>query len=246
MPWLFFTMNSDRMQYVMTKQLPLHIQLRDDATFANYIPGPNQEAWQAVQNLVLNQGDPYLYLWGNPGVGCTHLLEAACQAMGEHNLPTVYISLQDAAHTSPQILQNLENLALICVDDLESIAGQAAWEEALFHLFNQIRAKQGRLLVANHISPHHSTLQLPDLKSRLTWGVTYHLHHLSDLDLLQALQLRAQNRGITLNTTVGQFLITRCTRHIPELLDILTRLDQASLAAQRHLTIPFVKRVLDL
>jgi DnaA family protein len=87
---------------------------------------------------------------------------------------------------------------------------------------------------------------LPDLKSRLTSGATYQVHRLSDEQKINALQLRASKRGLQLTKTVGQFLLTRCSRDMPLLFSTLQKLDKASLAEKRRLTIPFVKKVLAL
>lgn len=227
-------------------QLPLNIQLRDEATFKNFYPGNNAQAVNAVIEVSQGQGESFLYLWGSEKVGKSHLLQAACHGSADLTRSAVYIPLSDIADLSFQVLQGLEKVSLVCLDDLQCLAGKPAWEEALFHLFNRIRAGQGKLLIAADCSPKQIDIQLPDLKSRLAWGVTYHLHDLSDEEKLAALQWRARCRGLELNKTVGKFLLSRCSRDIAELFQILEALDHASLAEQHRLTIPFVKQILKL
>ncbi|MOA50116.1 DnaA regulatory inactivator Hda [compost metagenome] len=86
-------------------------------------------------------------------------------------------------------------------------------------------------------------MKLPDLKSRLTLALVFQLHALSDEDKLRALQLRASRRGLHLTDEVGRFILTRGPRSMNLLFDLLDILDQASLQAQRKLTIPFLKEI---
>ena len=231
------------------KQLPLSLMLRDDATFANYYPGNNQAAVAAVRNLILpNADDPtadsMLYLFGGSGVGRTHLLQAACHQATEHGWCSAYIPLAEAAAFSPDMLDDLEQLDLVCIDDLHCVAGERSWEEALFHLYNRLRDSKSRLLVVADDRPQQLNLLLPDLVSRLSWGLVYQLHRLTDDDKIAALAARAAARGLEISATVGQYLLRHGPRDMSALFAILETLDRASLAAQRRLTIPFVKQAL--
>ena len=89
-----------------------------------------------------------------------------------------------------------------------------------------------------------SGLTLPDLSSRLAWGVVFQLQNLDDQDKQQMLQLRAALRGLQLPDEVARYILSRGARGMGELFTALERLDQASLQAQHRLTIPFVKRVM--
>lgn len=229
----------------MVAQLPLNIQLRDDATFASFYAGDNSQAQNAVKEISEGRGETFIYLWGVEA-GKTHLLQAACQAASEQNIAAVYLPLADYRTLSPSLLQGVEDIPLVCLDDIDTLLKHPQWEEALFHLFNRIRSKNGRLLVAANVAPIYLQAELEDLKSRLAWGVTYQLHRLNDEQKLSALQHRARLRGLQLNKTVGQFLLHRCTRSLTELFSTLEILDRASLAEQRRLTIPFVKQILQL
>ena len=230
----------------VNNQLPLNIQLRDDATLMSFYPGDNIEVINAIQQLTGRKEGAFMYLWGQEGVGRSHLLQAACHAASEVGINAVYVPLLEQKYFSPAILQGIEEISLICIDDIQVIMAQPAWEEALFHLFNRIQLQGNCLLVAADVSPKNLSSTLPDLKSRLASGITYQIHRLSDEQKIQALQLRAQQRGLQLAKTVGQFLLSRCSRDMVELFSILEKLDQASLAEQRRLTIPFVKQVLAL
>jgi DnaA family protein len=228
-------------------QLPLGVRLRDDATFANYYPGANAAALGYVERLCEADAgwtESLIYLWGGEGVGRSHLLQAACLRFEQRGEAAVYLPLADVADYGPELLDGLDQSELVCLDDLDAVAGRADWEEALFHLFNRLRDAGRRLLLAASVSPRELPVQLPDLQSRLTLALVFQLQALSDEDKLRALQLRASRRGLHLTDEVGRFILTRGERSMSALFELLERLDQASLQAQRKLTIPFLKETL--
>ena len=229
-------------------QLPLGVRLRDDATFANYYPGANPVALGYVERLCEADAgwtDSLIYLWGASGVGRSHLLQAACLRFEQRGEQAVYLPLAELVEHGPALLDDLEQCALVCLDDLQAVAGRADWEEALFHLFNRLRDAGRCLLLAADAAPRELPVQLADLRSRLSLALVFQLQLLSDEDKLRALQLRASRRGLQLPDDVARFILTRGSRNMSDLFALLERLDQASLQAQRKLTIPFLKEVLD-
>ena len=226
------------------KQLPLNIGLREGVSFASFHAIGNEEPVHALQQLIAGEGEAVLYLWGKPGVGKSHLLQAACQAMAETGAPTAYIPLALHEELDVAMLQDLETTALICVDDVQAIAGNMEWETALFHLFNAAHAAQVPLVFSAEAVAAELGLGLPDLATRLAWGLTLHVAELNDEEKITALRLRAQQRGFELPLEVGRYLLQRSPRDTAVLFDLLERLDQASLVAQRKLTIPFVRELI--
>lgn len=231
------------------QQLSLGVSLNDDATFANFY-APDDANAQVVDGLrrqLDGSGEPFIYLWGATGAGLTHLLQASCHLGQSLGLSLQYLPLQELVGYAPgDLFAGLENLEVICLDNLDAVVGRSDWELAIFSLYNQLRDSGKKLLVAARQSPRELAVTLPDLRSRLQWGLTYQVHSLSDDDKLHALQLRARGRGLELGDEVAQFIIQRLPRDTSELFWQLQRLDQASLAEQRKLTIPFVKKVLSL
>lgn len=230
----------------MSAQLTLALSLRDEARFDNFYPGKNDEILSELKNTASGRGERLIYICGTLGEGCTHLLQACCHHAEQHQLSSVYLPMENLLSFSPDILTGLESLSLICVDDIQAIAGNDAWEEAVFHLFNRVNEAGGRMIIAAHNLPKAIHLVLPDLVSRLSWGIVYQLHALSDAEKLAALMMRAARRGILLSEEVGKYILTHCPRYMATLFAALDALDKASLAAQRRLTIPFVKKVLQL
>ena len=227
------------------KQLPLSMWLRQSASFDNYIAAANQQLLNNLRNLVASTQERFLFLWGNEGVGKTHLLQAACRAAASRK-GSVYLPLQEADQFAPEMLEGLELMSLVAIDDLDAIAGDLSWETALFNLYNRVRDGDScSLLVAARKPLVGLGLTLPDLKSRLGWGLVFQVHAMIDEEKVQALQQRADDLGFELPDEVANYLLRHYQRQTAALFNLLDQLDQHSLAEQRRLTIPFVKQVID-
>lgn len=217
-------------------QLALNFTLNSESTFDNFIVGDNQELVQILKTLADLQ---CCYIVGEKSSGKTHLLQAVCH---QANQGAVYLPLSQFIEGSPEILQGLENLELVCIDDIEVIANKTAWEEAFFHAFNAMRQSGTKLIVASCGKPKSIGIALPDLMSRLTWGATYRIQPLSDDDKIKLLQQNAKQRGLDVSDEVAAYIVTHCSRSLADLLSFLDKLDQASLEEKRRITIPFVKK----
>ena len=229
---------------VARTQLPLGFRRHDSYTFASYIPGPNQQARDALQQLAQGSGRENIYLWAGRGAGKTHLLQAVCNLAARYGRPSACIPLRQLDSFTPDLFASLEQLSLVCLDDVDELTGKDAWELALFDLFNRLRDTQTPLVMSAGRSPKGSLIRLPDLKSRLSWGFCYHLQPLAERDNITALKLRARERGLELSDAVVEYLIKRVERDTRNLFLWLDRLDRHSLEAQRKLTVDFVRQIL--
>ncbi|MFJ1268432.1 DnaA regulatory inactivator Hda [Legionella lytica] len=230
----------------MNKQLALAIKLNDEATLSDFNWGENKLLQQQLQRMLTLKEERLLYLWGCNGSGKSHLLQASCQAVNSTE-SAIYLPLNLLKEWGPQAIEGLEEQTLICIDDIDAIAEDSAWEEALFHLYNRIKdMEKSLLIISGNQSPTTLPIKLADLRSRLSWGLVIQLMELSDEDKINTLKLHAARRGFDLPASVGQFLISRCSRNMHDLHQLLNRLDDASLAAQRKITIPFVKNILGI
>ncbi len=228
-------------------QLSLAVHLPDDETFQSYYPAGNLQLIESLRQAAGGEGERITYLWGSPKSGRTHLLHAACALANEKGRQAFYLPLGINASMSPDILEGLEQMSLICLDDIDEVSCHPIWEEALFDLYNRVaETPDCRLVVSARSAAGQAGFLLPDLVSRLSWGIQYQLHPLSDEAKLAALQRRARMRGLELPEDVGRFLMTRLARDLRTLFEVLDRLDKASMVAQRKLTIPFVKETLHL
>lgn len=233
---------------VKPRQLSLGVSLNDEATFANfYLPsgGGNRQPVAALEEQLEPDGEKLIYLWGAPGAGLTHLLQAACHRAYARERSAQYLPLKELAGFAPaSLFEGLETLDLICLDSLGVVAGNPVWEEALFDLFNRVREAGGHLVFSAVCGPNELPMQLEDLRSRLNWGVVYQLQVLDDEEKQAALKMRARARGMEMSSEVAQFILSRAPRDMNDLFYLLNRLDERSLQEQRKLTIPFVKQVL--
>jgi len=228
----------------MAEQLPLRLPLDECARFDNFHPGPNGEALAHLQALARGEEAGPVYLWGAVGSGRSHLLQASCRSAAERGGRALYLPLGEGERPPPEALLGLERLALLAIDDIDAVAGDRAWEEALFHLYNRCRETGARLLLSGGAAPAALPLRLADLRSRLGWGLVLRLAPLSDEDKAAALVRLARLRGLELPAETAHYLLRRCPRDMASLVRLLEALDQASLAARRALTIPFVSAFL--
>jgi len=231
------------MSTLMSAQLILGLSLRDDATFANFFPRGNEFIVAALKDCILNRGESFIYLWGAEGVGRSHLLQACCHEFNP-TASAVYLDLNEYGHFNPEILEGLDQVDLICLDNINAVLNNALWEEALLHLYNRIRDQNHRFIVSGNHSPTGLPCHLEDLRSRLAWGLSFQVKSLSDSQKLTALIIRAKNRGLILPETVAQYLLHHRSRNLNELFNILNCLEKATLVEQRRITIPFVKSVI--
>ncbi|MCW8890507.1 MAG: DnaA regulatory inactivator Hda [Sedimenticola sp.] len=227
-----------------SKQLALGFSMPERATLESYVPAENTQAIHDMSACARGTGESFIYLWGAAQTGKTHLLQAATLLANEHDRSAVYIPLDQAMQFSPAIFDELEQMDLVCLDGVEQIAGIGDWEQALFHLFNRIRAQNHSLLVSANCAPLNLPVKLPDLASRLSWGLCYQLQPLNDQDKVQALIADAARRGLELSEETALYIMRHAQRDLGSLRQLLEGLDQASLEAQRRLTIPFVKQFL--
>ena len=228
-------------------QLSLPLYLPDDETFASFYSGENSSLLAALQGALQQEHGTYIYFWSREGGGRSHLLHAACAELSQRGEAVGYVPLDKRAYFVPEVLEGMEQLSLVCIDNIECIAGEEEWEMAIFNLYNRIlETGRTRLLITGDRPPRQLNLRLPDLASRLDWGQIYKLQPLGDEDKLLALQLRSKLRGFELPEDVGRFLLKRLDREMRTLFMTLDQLDRASITAQRKLTIPFVKEILSL
>jgi len=225
-------------------QLALGLQWRDASAFENFLAARNREAVERTRAVAMTghvTPRDWLFLWGEPGSGKTHLLEAVCHAASAASRRPIYLSFRDHAKLSPGVLDELEQFTPVCLDDLDAITGIAGWEQALFALYERMRPAGGMLLVAARANPASLGIGLRDLATRLGAGLVYQLQPLTDVEKMAALRLRAERRGFEVNEEVAKYLLARYPRDTHSLFALLDRLDNATLVAQRRLTVPFLR-----
>ena len=224
-------------------QIPLALNVGDKATFENFWAGHNSELVTALLTSV-RTGDPKIvYFYGSPGAGKSHLLFAAMRLAKDEIINSSYLSLSD--HNMHEgLLEVVDAAHLVCLDNFQCWAGDESRERALFTLFEQVRHHGGQLLIAADQPPQRCGFKLPDLISRLSSGLLYALHELTDEQRFEALKLRASIRGLRISDDTVRYLLSRSSRDNSELFSVLDQLDRASLIEKRRITIPFLQKLI--
>jgi DnaA family protein len=238
-------------------QLPLDLGAPPPPTFDNFVAGDNLEALASLRGLldaVRGHPDPddqahgigpitgsrFIYLWGLPASGRSHLLHALASASGSHHarMLTPASKLPDFDHDP--------SIRLWLVDDCDQL--DPPRQESVFHLFNSIQTEAATAMVSTLVSAGSSApMQLPvipELATRLGWGLVFQLHRLSDRDAAQALAVTLAERGVTASADLIPWLMTRTARDLGQLRAMIDRLDRFALARKRALTVPLVREFL--
>jgi len=223
------------------RQLPLGVQLGVSLRFDTFVPGANAAAMEALRRPAEGASSAPVWVYGPPGSGRSHLLQALCAEAGGAGRPAAYLPLAQLRADGPQLLDGFEQLALVALDDLDAVAGDAAFEAALFTLYNGLAEQRARLAIAAAASPAATAVRLPDLASRLAASEVHRIEPLAEPLQPDALRRRAERRGLELPDETLAFLTRRAPRDFATLCRMLDALDTESLAAQRRLTVPFVR-----
>jgi DnaA family protein len=230
---------------VLEGQMALPITLDEGATFDNFYAGPNGAAVDALKSLAQGDGTPILFLHGADGTGKSHLSQAACRAATAAGRRAIYLPMGQAVLLDPSAVENFDRYHLVCLDDVQRVAGTEPWQRALLTLIDSLKQNGGGFVASARGAPASEKRLLPDLVSRLSWGPVFQLAVLGDADKIAALQQRARRRGFELPEDTAKFLLNRLQRDMSTLCATVDALDTASLAAQRKLTVPFVKSVIE-
>jgi DnaA family protein len=226
------------------RQLTLGVQLKERATFASFLTARNQELVTHLQHVAATTPGGASWLAGPHTAGKSHLLQAVCAAVAPGRR-AAYLPLEALLPFGPGALEGAESLDVACFDDVQAVAGLDDWERRLFSLWQAALERQATLLFAAREPPALVDFDLPDLKSRLGSSVIFAVRELNEAEQLQALDLRARLRGFELPAETARYLQRRFPRDMRTLCEILDTLDDAAFAAQRRLTVPFIRAVIE-
>ena len=225
------------------KQIALDIGLATVPVFSNFFAGPNNTA---LSHLELWVGNPLrspvpTYLWGEPGSGKTHLLQAAAAALVQQGARVGWL---DASVAEPAEFN--DTWSAVILDDCHLYT--AVQQQAAFNWFvNAVSSADGNprgVLAAGSVPPADLLLR-DDLRSRLGWGHVYELHLLSEPERRSVLRAQAEARGILLSDDVISFVLNRFSRDLSSLIQLLDQLDGYALQTQRTITVPLIKAMLE-
>ncbi len=215
------------------KQMILDIAPAPAPTLDSFVSGRNGELLVSLYALANGSNrDHFIYLWGEPGCGRSHLLRAVIAAAQREGRAAVWFDPANEAADD----------ALVAADDVDRLDADA--QVALFNLHNRLRAGSGALLASGGAAPAQLTLRA-DLNTRLAAGLIYQVHGLDDAEKAAALRGHADARGFRLSREVTDYLLRHAERDMPSLLALLDALDRYSLANRRAITVPLLRELLN-
>ena len=218
----------------MMQQLLLQLAEPPAPTLDNFVAGRNGAALQALRDIAGGTDtERFVYLWGEPGSGRSHLLRGLAHAA--HGGAALY------SGAVPE--HSAEEARVHAVDDVQNLLPHD--QVRLFDLYNRTRALRGALVASGDAAPAQLALRA-DLRSRLAWGLAFQLHPLSDAEKATALRAHAEERALRLGEDVIAYLLQHARRDMASLIGILDALDRYSLEQKRPVTLPLVRSALEL
>ncbi len=227
------------------QQLPLAMRLRERAVFDSFVPGANLQAVQTLRTIALGQQREAAWVCGPAGVGKSHLLQALCAAAARQRVSAAYLPMRQLQALGVEALAGWQQMQVLALDELDAVIGNRAWEQAVFGLYREAQERGAALVAAAAEPPRRVNFSLPDLASRFAAVPLLVLQPLDEAEQREALRLRARARGLELPEETALYLQRRFPRDLPTLYQLLDTLDEAALAAQRRVTVPFIRAVLE-
>lgn len=205
---------------MLFEQLPLDISMDPAATLDNFIVGENGEAVTCLKQM-LDQAEPQLvYLWGESGVGKTHL--AIAMGLKDRDVPAFS-----------------ESCLRYAVDDVDTLSDEGL--DRLFALINEVRVHPGATLVMTGKKSPAEKFVRPDICTRLTWGAVFHIKALEG-EMWKALAVQAKERGIEVTAEAEGWMKNYLPRDIKVLSKLLSEMDRELLAKKKaSITVPALK-----
>ena len=226
-------------------QIPLQFGHYQQFDFDSFTTGENTAVIAQLRKIATNQAQHHVYLWGDDGLGKSHLLQAACKLASENQLQVAYVPLSMIDEFSPEMLHDLGMLDLVCVDDLDYLKGDISWQQSMVWLYNELRDNRHSLIMSASVKAKQLSLDLEDLQSRLEWDLVLQLKPPDEVTKINILKDKAKARAFELPDDVIEYMIRRVNRDLPSLIMMLDRIDHASLAEKRRVTVPLIKKVLE-
>jgi len=192
-----------------------------------------------AKDALLKEDD--LFLYGIAGTGKTFLLQSLCNHYTDCEKTSLYIPLNEVKEYGSSFLDSLEELDLICIDQIDSIAGDDVWEVAIFNLINNCLTSKCRLIFCSRLNPSSINFNLKDLFSRIKRIDHIELLPVSENNLRDAIRFITDLRSLEIGDTEIDYLMTHSTRSITNIIEIIDELDLLSLKLKRRITIPLIK-----
>ena len=225
------------------QQIALDIGLDTGPSLASFFAGPNEaalrhlEVWVGTKATSATRSPVPIYLWGCEGSGKSHLLKAVRAALQEQGASVGWL---DASSMAPPEFD--ERWAAVLMDEVHLYT--AVQQHAAFNWFVNAQTHQISVLGAGALPPADLKLR-DDLRSRLGWGHIFQLQVLSEPERRTVLRQAADARGVFLGEEVMDFMLSRFSRDLGHLMELLDLIDGYALQTKRGITIPLIKSMME-
>ncbi len=225
-------------------QIPLPLSFDKRFSFTNYIADNASFIVQHLTELFDETGESLIGLYGGCDSGKTHLLNGCAHYARDSKIPFHLFDAQQLVQANAKNFSEFPEGSVIGVDNLDLLAGNRDWEEQFYQLINRVKNGELRLIFTLSRMPRDTGFRLPDLKSRLMWGLLITLQQVNDQQLASILQKRAKLLGLKISEDALSYLLNHFSRKLSDQMELLYRLDHISLSSQRKITIPLIKETL--
>ena len=222
------------------KQLTFPWIKKNIASFDDFYFDPKN--FGLKKNLLEEDDD--LFLYGIKKSGKSFLLQSVCNFYASKNKSSLYIPIAEVMKYGISFMDSLDNLDVICIDDIDLINFDKEWEVAIFNLINDCLISKCRLIFSSAFNPSSIKFDLKDLISRIKKMDHIELFPVSEDKLNDALNFICNLRSINLGEKEINYLVTYSKRNISDLINIINKLDKTSMQLKRKITVPLIKEVI--
>ena len=220
-------------------QLGLPIALNVQMSLDNFVA--NEQAQSLIERLFSNDTGAEVYIYGDSGSGKTHFLQAAIFNAIEQNKTAVFV---DCLEEIPDyLIEMVADFHWLAIDNIGHATEDR--QQLLFDLYNRARQANVIILVSGTSLPSELDL-MKDIKTRLSLATVFQLEVLDDKQTKEVLSNQMSERNMSIDEKVYSYLFKHYSRDINKLLDAISHLDKASMQAKQAISIPLVKKVLEI
>jgi DnaA family protein len=228
-------------------QIALPLTFDKQFSFDNFLSEQSDLFTNNLKSLINSDGESLIGIWGGAGCGKTHLINASAHYARQQSQQFQFYDGSQLVECNPEQFDQFDGFAsseTLLIDNLDAICGHLQWEQKFYQLINACKHGEMRLLFTLSMNPQFLDCALPDFQSRLSWGLLLQLPAVVDTEIGEVLKFRAGLLGIELSKEVVAYLLTHYSRELSVQMEILRRLDEMSLSAQKRVTVPFIKLAL--
>jgi DnaA-homolog protein len=227
------------------RQLTLDLCCGKKHDFDSFLGEGSEQICQQIKGIICCEPG-FVYLHGGVSVGKTHLLESSCRLVLSKGNNAMYLDMRNIHAWSPDVLSGLTGIGVVCLDNIESIAGNYAWEESVFNLYNRAVEAKTPLVISGEFLPKDIGFVLPDLRTRLGSGVSFHLYDLNDKGKINVMRNKALSMGFDLEDKHFEYIIHNYNRDLAMLLDLIEKIAAITFETKKKVSLSNIKTAMSI